>query len=114
MALQTEWIAGELGRDVPFHLSRYFPMFRREDPSTPPETLKRLAGIAARSLSYVYVGNMATDSGQNTICPGCGKIVTKRSRYQVKLQNLDQKGSCTGCGIKIYSCFTSFSSSIKN
>ncbi|OFY40986.1 MAG: AmmeMemoRadiSam system radical SAM enzyme [Bacteroidetes bacterium RBG_13_44_24] len=114
MALQTEWIAGELGRDVPFHLSRYFPMYRREDPSTPPETLKKLAGIASKSLNYVYVGNMTNDAGQNTVCPKCGKSVTKRSRYHTKLQNLDRKGNCTGCGTSIYRHFTSFSSSIQN
>ena len=114
MARQAEWIAGELGRDVPFHLSRYFPMYKREDPSTPAESLKRLAEIASKSLRYVYVGNISSDSGQNTKCPQCGKIVTKRSGYQVKIQNLDRKGSCTGCGTLIYRHFTSFSSSIQN
>ncbi|TAL78787.1 MAG: AmmeMemoRadiSam system radical SAM enzyme, partial [Bacteroidetes bacterium] len=39
MALQSEWIAGELGKDVPLHLSRYFPMYRRNDPATSQETL---------------------------------------------------------------------------
>jgi pyruvate formate lyase activating enzyme len=114
MALETEWIAGELGKDIPFHLSRYFPMYKREDPSTPPETLKRLAFIASRCLSYVYVGNMSTDAGQNTQCPKCGKIVTRRSHYHTKLMNLDQKGNCNGCGTNIYRHFTSFSSSIQN
>ena len=31
MELQSEWIASELGKDVPLHLSRYYPMFKRED-----------------------------------------------------------------------------------
>jgi pyruvate formate lyase activating enzyme len=114
MALQTEWIAGELGKEIPFHLSRYFPMYKREDPATPTETLKKLADIASNSLSYVYVGNMISDTGQNTQCPVCGKIVTKRSRYHTRLMNLDQKGNCTGCGTNIYRHFTSFSSSIRN
>jgi len=114
MARQTEWIAGELGRDVPFHLSRYFPMYKREDPSTTAGSLKRLAEIASKSLRYVYIGNISSDSGQNTHCPQCGKVVTKRTGYQVKIQNLDRKGSCTGCGTKVYNHFTSFSSSIQN
>ncbi len=114
MAVQIEWIAGELGKDIPFHLSRYFPMYKREDPSTPPETLKRLADIASKSLSYVYVGNMETDAGQNTLCPKCGKTVTRRSHYHTKLQNLDRKGNCMVCGTNIYRHFTSFSSSIQN
>jgi pyruvate formate lyase activating enzyme len=114
MAMETEWIAGELGTEIPFHLSRYYPMYKREDPSTPHEMLKRLSAIASKNLSYVYVGNMATEAGQNTICPACGKTVTRRAHYNTKLQNLDQKGNCTGCGKNIYRHFTSFSSSIRN
>jgi len=114
MALQAEWMAGELGRDVPFHLSRYFPMFKREDPATPPGTIEKLADIASRNLNYVYIGNMVSDTGQNTLCPKCGKVVTRRSRYNIKVQNLDKEGRCTGCGTQVYRHFTSFSSSIKN
>lgn len=114
MELQTEWIAGELGKNIPFHLSRYFPMYKRDDPSTSPETLRTLASIASKHLDYVYVGNIDTDAGQNTHCPECGTIVTKRSRYLIKHQNLDREGKCTKCGTKIYRYFTSFSSSIKN
>jgi len=114
MAMQTEWIASELGKDTPFHLSRYFPMFKREDPATTPETIKKLAEIASKNLTFVYIGNMVAETGQNTLCPECRKVVTKRSRYTIKIQNLDKEGKCTGCGTRIYKYFTSFSSSIKN
>ncbi|HBE40904.1 MAG TPA: AmmeMemoRadiSam system radical SAM enzyme [Bacteroidales bacterium] len=114
MAMETEWIARELGKDVPFHLSRYFPMYKREDPSTPGATLLRLAEIASTYLRYVYVGNMVSGSGQNTRCPECGKLVTKRSGYNIKVQDLDRKGNCIHCGTQIYRNFTYFSSSIKN
>jgi pyruvate formate lyase activating enzyme len=114
MEMETEWIAGELGQDTPFHLSRYFPMFKREDPATPHATMTKLADIASKSLRYVYVGNMVSDSGQNTKCPVCGKVVTKRTGYNIKIQNLDQNGNCTGCGMQIYKNFTSFSSVIRN
>ncbi|MBG0858926.1 MAG: AmmeMemoRadiSam system radical SAM enzyme [Bacteroidales bacterium] len=114
MTLQTEWIAGELGKDTPFHLSRYFPMFRREDPATPHEILEKLYTVASRNLTYVYVGNMISGTGQNTACPNCGKIVTKRSGYNIRLLNLDKKGRCAGCGTSVYKHFTSFSSSIQN
>ena len=114
MASEAEWIARELGKDIPLHLSRYFPMYKREDPSTPHDIIRKLAAVASKYLNYVYIGNLVSDSGQNTKCPKCGKIVTKRSGYNIKLQNLDQKGKCTGCGTKIYRHFTSFSSSIKN
>jgi pyruvate formate lyase activating enzyme len=114
MARETEWIAGELGRDIPFHLSRYFPMYKREDPATSGVKLTKLAETASKSLHYVYVGNLVSDSGQNTSCPGCGKIVTKRTGYNIKILNLDQKGNCKNCGTQIYKNFTSFPHSSRN
>jgi pyruvate formate lyase activating enzyme len=114
MEVQSEWIAEELGKEIPLHLSRYSPMYKREDPPTPTDTLKRLALIAAKSLSYVYTGNIISDEGQNTRCPKCGKRVVKRTGYSVKITNLDKKGNCKECGKLIFKNFTSFSSSIQN
>jgi pyruvate formate lyase activating enzyme len=114
MKYEAEWIAGELGKDIPLHLSRYFPMYKREDPATSPDTIKKLAEIASSHLNYVYTGNIVSENGQNTMCPKCGKVVTRRSGYNVNIQNLDKKGNCAGCGTQIYRDFTSFSSSIQN
>jgi pyruvate formate lyase activating enzyme len=106
MELQTEWIASQLGKNIPFHLSRYFPKYRRNDPATPDETLVRLFNIASGILSYVYVGNTRSDTGQNTNCPECGLKVTIRSGYNIRLLNLDDEGRCTGCGNLIYQNYT--------
>jgi pyruvate formate lyase activating enzyme len=111
MEQEAEWIEGELGKNVPLHLSRYFPMFKRDDPSTPKETIEKLAEIASHHLDHVYIGNTFSESGQNTTCPECGVIVTVRSGYKTKLLNLDNNGSCTGCGNKIYRYFSVTSSS---
>jgi pyruvate formate lyase activating enzyme len=106
MELETEWIARELGKNVPLHLSRYFPMYRRNDPATTEETLGRLFEIASGKLNYVYIGNTKSFSGQNTNCPECGLKVTIRSGYNTRLINLDNEGKCTGCGNLIYRNFT--------
>ncbi len=106
MILQTEWIAGELGKNVPFHLSKYFPMYKRNDPETSLETLMQLYEIASARLNYVYVGNTHLDTGQNTNCPGCGQVVTYRSGYNTRTLNLDENGKCTRCGTLIYSDLT--------
>jgi pyruvate formate lyase activating enzyme len=106
MELETEWIAGELGQNIPLHLSRYFPMYRRKDPVTPDDTLDRLFEIASDRLSYVYIGNTRSDSGQNTSCPVCGLQVTIRSGYNTRLLNLDDGGKCNGCGNLIYRNFS--------
>ena len=106
MAREAEWIAGELGKNVPLHLSRYFPMFKRRDPATSQETIERLARIASQHLDYVYIGNTFSESGQNTSCPKCGLTVTIRSGYKTKLLNLDDQGRCAGCGNMIYRYFS--------
>lgn len=110
MQLQSEWIAGELGKNVPLHLSKYFPMHKRDDPATSQETLNSLFEIASKNLNHVYMGNTVSDSGQNTCCPECGQTVTIRSGYNTRLLNLDSKGRCTKCGKLVYRNFT-FSSS---
>jgi pyruvate formate lyase activating enzyme len=105
MESQAEWIAGELGKEVPLHLSKYFPMYKRDNPSTSDTTLSRLFEIASRHLNHVYLGNITSSKGQNTICPICGTVVTKRSGYQTRLLNLGKEGQCTCCGKLIYRHF---------
>jgi len=47
MRQEAEWIATTAGRHVPLHLSRYFPMYKRDDPPTPAETILRLRETAS-------------------------------------------------------------------
>jgi len=109
MTAQTEWIAEELGKDVPFHLSKYFPMYKRNDPATSQEKMNILYEIASEKLSYVYMGNFKSNSGQNTRCPECGTIVTTRTGYKTELKNLSKEGNCLVCGNLIYR-YVTFSS----
>jgi len=102
MEMQTEWMASELGKVIPFHISRYFPTYKRVNPSTPESSLKRLFDIASDKLDFVYVGNSGTSWGQNTSCQVCGNEVTTRSGYYTRIVNLDNKGKCTGCGNLVY------------
>ena len=61
----TEWIAGlkdsrgnTIGREIPLHISRFFPRFHMTDrPATDIETVYRLAEVAGEKLAYVYPGN---------------------------------------------------------
>jgi pyruvate formate lyase activating enzyme len=105
MAHQTKWMADELGNETPFHLSRYHPTYKRDSPSTPEISLKRLFDIASKNLKYVYMGNTASEEGQNTSCQVCGTLVTTRSGYRTKTLNLDEKGKCLSCGNQVYKNF---------
>jgi pyruvate formate lyase activating enzyme len=109
MEKQAEWIAGELGRGTPLHLSRYYPMYKRTDPETSQETLRRLFEISAARLDYVYMGNTLSDSGQNTYCPECGTCVTNRTGYKTNVLNLNKEGKCSECGTLIYKYLTTSS-----
>jgi pyruvate formate lyase activating enzyme len=105
MENEVNWIASELGDEIPFHLSRYFPTYKRTDPATPPDTLNRHFEIASGRLKYVYMGNTASKAGQDTICPECKTLVTKRSGYQTRHVNVNN-GKCANCGKEIYRFFT--------
>lgn len=52
----SSWLS-DLG-DVPYHVTRFFPRWRMTDrPPTPVDVVRRLADVARRHLSHVYVGN---------------------------------------------------------
>jgi pyruvate formate lyase activating enzyme len=106
MEEETRWIAGEIGPDTPFHLSRYFPSFRRDDPATPHSALTSMYEIARKNLNYVYLGNTSLKEGQNTYCTHCGTIMTTRTGYSIRLLNLDEDGKCSRCGKRVYTYFT--------
>jgi pyruvate formate lyase activating enzyme len=107
MIRQADWISGELGSQIPLHLSRYYPMYKRNDPATPLENLQRLYEAASERLDYVYLGNTHTSDGQNTECPVCHQVVTVRSGgYSTTTKNLDKEGKCNNCGTQIYRNFT--------
>ena len=59
MREMTGWIASlEGGRNIPLHVSRFFPRFHMKDSMpTPLSTVYGLADIAREKLNYVYTGN---------------------------------------------------------
>ena len=59
MREMTAWVASlKNGKDIPFHVSRFFPCFHMTDrPATPVSAVYELAKVAGESLNYVYTGN---------------------------------------------------------
>jgi len=95
----AEFIAGELGPHVPWHISRFHPDFEMTDSiPTPAETLTRAYDFARQAgLRYVYVGNMPGLGYENTLCHQCGQVLIERYGYRLGQYNLIN-GACTGCG----------------
>ena len=53
----SSWLSG-ISKDIPLHVSRYFPRYKMTDtPATPVDTIYALAAVARQSMSYVYEGN---------------------------------------------------------
>jgi pyruvate formate lyase activating enzyme len=102
----TQWVMEHLGPDVPLHFTAFHPDFKLQDkPRTPPETLHRARALAMdMGLKYVYEGNIFSDGG-NTICPGCKRIIIRRSWHDVLSDNV-RNGKCTYCGTSIPGVFT--------
>jgi pyruvate formate lyase activating enzyme len=98
----AEFVAGDLGPDVPLHFSAFHPDYRMRDiPATPVETLRRARRIArAAGLRYVYTGNVHDREGDATLCPSCGTGVIERDWYEILSTNL-KNGACGQCGTPI-------------
>ena len=96
----SQYIKENLGPDVPLHLSRFHPAHKfRHLPPTPIDTLLRAREIAQESgLRYVFVGNVRGEGYEDTVCPGCGEHVVKRSGYDITGWSLDGSNRCTKCG----------------
>ena len=96
-----EFIATELGKEVPIHFSRFFPHYKMKDVSaTDIAKLKRAKEIAMEmGLQYVYLGNVQDD--QNSYCPNCNELLIKREGYHILDKNKIKDNSCVNCGGKL-------------
>ncbi len=97
----AKFVSG-VGVDVPWHVSRFFPHFKMKDvPLTPIDVLRRAYEIGKEAgVKYIYVGNVASEGFESTVCPKCGKVVVERSGFEVSEIKL-KKGKCGFCGEKI-------------
>jgi pyruvate formate lyase activating enzyme len=94
-------IAAELGREVPWHVSSYYPAYKFSAPPTPVRTLERAWQIGKDAgLAYVYVGNRPGHPYDNTVCPGCKALLIRRQGFDVLL-NAVSEGRCARCGREI-------------
>jgi len=95
----AEWMVARLGPKTPWHVTRFVPYLEFANlPSTPIPTLERAVEIGhAAGLEFVYIGNVPGHEAQNTRCPRCKRLVTRRTGYQV--EDLALRGTyCDMCG----------------
>lgn len=90
-------LAGKIGSNVPLHISRYFPNYKMDEPSTDLKSMLEFANKAKGVFDFVYLGNINIDKFQDTSCPKCNNIVVKRTGYSVSVTGLDEEGCCSNC-----------------
>lgn len=89
----SRWISS-INKDMPLHLSKYFPSYKFDVPATHVPTVLNCVEVARKYLSYVYPGNLS-EVDLNTYCPQCGNMVIERKRYVTRALITDNK--CPRC-----------------
>jgi pyruvate formate lyase activating enzyme len=57
--------------------------------------------IARKKLEFVYLGNIASELGKDTVCPQCQTLNVRRSGYFVEKASLTDDGRCGNCGFDL-------------
>jgi pyruvate formate lyase activating enzyme len=87
-----------LGREIPWHISRFHPTYKMLDRSpTSVRILEKARKIGTETgLRYVYTGNVPGDEGENTYCFHCGKLLIDRLGFQIR-KNRIFENRCYNC-----------------
>lgn len=95
------FLAG-ISPDIPWHISRFHPNYMETGlPPTPMDAMLLAQQVGKEAgLNYVYLGNVLTEEGQNTRCPGCGRVVVRRMGYARPAIGLTDS-RCPDCGRQI-------------
>lgn len=96
----AEFIAHDLGKHIPWHLSAFHPDYKMLDtPRTKVDTLQRAKKIGQDAgLRYIYLGNVPVHG--DTHCPECSELLIDRTGFHVTVDKL-QNGHCPKCNRKI-------------
>ncbi len=88
----------EVGPEIPWHLSAFFPAYKLLEPApTDPETLLRAWRIGKDAgLRYVYCGNLSGLGREDTHCFRCGQTLIERAGFAVLCNRLED-GRCPHC-----------------
>jgi len=112
----SRWIKENLGRDIPLHFNRFFPLYKMSDKEMTPIEILFLARDIAKEegLRFVYIGNVDSvedtrnEISRNIFCPSCKKIILSRDLENNCIKHvhdsIDKIIHCS-CGEKIYGKF---------
>jgi len=94
------FIAGNLGKVTPWHISKYYPNYQYD--ASAPTSMRSIQNAVAigrkAGLKYIYVGNAGVELP--TRCHSCGEVLVEREAFRPKVNRIKQ-GHCPFCGTKI-------------
>jgi len=102
----VQFIANDIGKHTPWHISRFHPTYKMTDrPPTPVSSLEKAYKIGKEAgLRYVYTGNVPGLPSENTWCHHCNALLIERYGYQT--QNfLKDQGACPECRTPAHGIF---------
>ncbi len=107
LASLAEFIARELGPQVPWHVSAFHPAFAMSrHPATTPECIDLACRIGREAgLHFVYPGNVPPErlsASRSSFCPACGALCVERDRAVPA----GFSGVCPSCGTRLPGIWT--------
>ena len=94
-------IVTELGADIPWHITGYYPAYHFTAPPTPIDLLEHAWNIGKKAgLKFVYLGNVPGHPLENTTCPDCETLLIERSGLRITACHLEH-GRCPDCGQEV-------------
>lgn len=91
-----------INKDIPLHISRYYPCYKLSLPATDEKTILNLVDVAKENLNYVYSGNI-WNKDDSTYC-SCSQKLIDRHGFNAKITGI-KNGKCVKCGKAIYGIF---------
>ncbi|MEI7430364.1 MAG: AmmeMemoRadiSam system radical SAM enzyme [Betaproteobacteria bacterium] len=106
----SQWVARELGANVPLHFTAFHPDWKMDDlPRTPLATLTHARNLALDAgLNHVYTGNVHDTEDGTTFCPGCHAALIERDWHAIRHYDLPSDGRCPHCQTQIAGYFGKF------
>ncbi len=84
-----------ISKDIPWHISAYYPSYKLDEPPTPLKLLKQAEKTGKKYLNYVYLGNIQNDN--NTYCPKCKSLLVDRNNNKILIKN----NKCFNCQTEV-------------
>ena len=93
-------IVADLGPDVPWHVTAYYPAYKFAMLPTPLRTLEGAWHIGREAgLHFIYVGNVPGHRYDHTYCPHCQALLIKRFGFEeITISRALREGKCAQCG----------------